>query len=113
MEGHNMSISEMKEQLAKLDQIKDDLSYLVGEVNDKTREIKYLDTPSNIYMAIETMAEKNGVDITYEVDAVREKVNQLESAIYELVTPFEDKAREAENAHDELECDIYDKVHCA
>lgn len=106
-----MSISEMKEQLAKLDQIKDDLSYLVSEVNDKTREIKYLDTPSNIYMAIETMAEKNGVDITYEVDAVREKVNQLESAIYELVTPFEDKAREAENAYDELEMEISDEEY--
>ena len=38
-----MSVSEMKLELAKLDKIKDDLSYLVGEVNDKTREIKYLE----------------------------------------------------------------------
>jgi|TARA_X000001036_G_C20188489_1_gene606465 hypothetical protein len=108
-----MSVSEMKLELAKLDKIKDDLSYLVGEVNDKTREIKYLDTPSNIYLAVEMLAEDNGVDISYEVDKVREKVNELESAIYELVTPFEDKAREAENAHDDLECEIYEEVHCA
>jgi hypothetical protein len=108
-----MSISEMKLELAKLDKIKDDLSFLVGEVNDKTREIKYDDTPMNIYIHVESLAEKHGVDITYEVDQVREKVNELESAIYELVTPFEDKAREAENAHDDLECEIYEEVHCA
>lgn len=108
-----MSISEMKIKLAKLDQNKDDLTYLVGEVNDKTRDIKYLDTPSDIYMAIEAMAEKNGVDVSYEVGKIREKVNELESAIYELVTPFEDKARDAEYAYDELEADIYEEVHCA
>jgi len=108
-----MQISEMKEKLTKLDKIKEDLGYLVGEVNEKTREIKYLDMPSNIYMAIETMAEDNGVDVSYEVDKVREKVNELESAIYALVDPFQDKARDAENSHDDLECDIYDMVHCA
>ena len=50
--------------------------------------------------------------MSYEVDQVRQAVNTLESAVYELVTPFEDKLRDVEMEHDDLECDIYEEVHC-
>ena len=103
-----MSVSEMKENLSKLEKRKFDLELLVSSVNDKTREIKYINTPSDIYIDIESKAEANGVDVSYEVDQVREAVNKLESAIYELVAPFEDKLRDVELEHDELEFDIED-----
>ena len=101
-----MSVSEMKQKLNKLEELKFELESVIGDVNNKTREIKYDDTPMNIYIHVESLAEKHGIDITYEVNSVREKVNQLESALYELVTPFEDKKWEVETKHDDLECDI-------
>ena len=101
----------MKTELAQLELHKDEMRYLVNRVNDKTRDIKYLDLPSEIYMAVEAMAEKNNVHVKYEVDKIREKVNELESAIYELVTPFEDKARDAENDYDDLDCAISDDMY--
>ena len=107
-----MSVSEMKEKLNKLEELKFELELLVSSVNDKTREIKYINTPSDIYIDIETKADANGIDVTYEVDQVRQAVNTLESAVYELVTPFEDKLRDVELEHDDLECDIYEEVHC-
>jgi DNA repair ATPase RecN len=103
-----MQLSEMKEKLEQLEKLKDDALHLVNQVNGKTRDIKYMDTPSEIYMAVESLAEDNGIDISYEVDAVREAVNKLESAIYNLVEPFEDKARDFELEYDELEWDIED-----
>ena len=105
-------INEMKQKLNKLEELKFELELLVSSVNDKTREIKYINTPSDIYIDIETKADANGIDVTYEVDQVRQAVNTLESAVYELVTPFEDKLRDIEIEHDDLECDIYEEVHC-
>ena len=106
-----MSVSEMKQKLNKLEELKFELELLVSSVNDKTREIKYLDTPSNIYIDIESKAEANGVDVSYEVDQVRQAVNTLESAVYELVAPFEDKLRDIENEHDDLEMEISDEEY--
>ena len=106
-----MSISKMKEKLESLENAKFDLEFLVNSVNDKTREIKYDNTPMDIYLHVEALAEKNGIDVSYEVDAIRQKVNDLESAIYELVAPFEDKKRDIENEHDELEMEISDEEY--
>lgn len=103
-----MDLKEMKEKLEQLEKLKDKADLLVSEVNDKTRDIKYMDMPSNIYIDVESLAEDNGIDVSYEVDAVREAVNKLESAIYNLVEPFEDRARDLETEYDELEWDIED-----
>ena len=101
-----MSVEEMKVELERLDALKWDLMSIVDNVNDKTREIKYDNTPMEIYMHVEHLAEKHGIDVKYEVDAIREKVNLLESAIYELVSPFESELRDAEYKHDDLEYEI-------
>ena len=101
-----MSVEKMKVELERLDALKWDLKSVVDSVNDKTREIKYDNTPMEIYMHVEQLAEKHGIDVKYEVDAIREKVNLLESAIYELVSPFESELRDAEYEHDDLEYEI-------
>ena len=41
---------------------------------------------------------------------VREKVNELESAIYDLVEPFEDALRDKDNEIDELEYELEEEV---
>ena len=41
-----------------------------------------------------------------KIKEVREAVNALESAIYDLVEPFEDALRTAECDYDELEMDM-------
>lgn len=100
--------------LSELEDLKWELEALVGRVNEKTREIKYMDTPSNIYMEVESWAEDNGIsedDMEWKVKEVREAVNALESAIYDLVEPFEDKLRSIENEHDELEMEIEDEKY--
>ena len=100
--------------LSELEDLKWELEALVGKVNEKTREIKYMDTPSNIYMEVESWAEDNGIsedDMEWKVKEVREAVNALESAIYDLVEPFEDKLRSIENEHDELEMEIEDEKY--
>lgn len=102
-----MDLKEMKERLEQLEKLKDKADLLVSEVNDKTRDIKYMDLNIDIDV-VETLAEDNGIDISYEVDAVREAINKLESAVYNLVEPFEDKARDFELEYDELEMDIED-----
>ena len=100
--------------LSELEDLKWDMEALVRRVNEKTRQIKYMDSPSEIYMKVESWAEENGIDsddMEWKVKEVREKVNELESAIYELVEPFEDKLRSIENEHDELEMDIEDEKY--
>ena len=92
-----------------LEDLKWDMEALIRRVNEKTRQIKYMDSPSEIYMKVESWAEENGIDsddMEWKVKEVREKVNELESAIYQLVEPFEDKLRDIENEHDELEWEI-------
>jgi len=97
--------------LSELEDLKWDMEALIRRVNEKTRQIKYMDTPSNIYMKVESWAEENGIDsddMEWKVKEVREKVNALESAIYELVEPFEDKLRDIENEYDEVDWEIYE-----
>ena len=97
--------------LSELEDLKWDMEALIRRVNEKTRQIKYMDTPSNIYMKVESWAEENGIDsddMEWKVKDVREAVNKLESAIYELVEPFEDKLRDIENEYDEVDWEIYE-----
>lgn len=101
-----MSIEEMKVELKRLDALKWDLQSVVESVNHTTRDIKYDNTPMEIYMHVEQLAEEHGIDVSYEVNTIREKVNLLESAIYELVSPFESELRDAEYQHDDLEYEI-------
>ena len=100
--------------LSELEDLKWDMEALIRRVNEKTRQIKYMDSPSEIYMKVESWAEENGIDsddMEWKVKDVREAVNKLESAIYELVEPFEDKLRDIENEYDELEMDIEDEKY--
>jgi len=100
--------------LSELEDLKWDMEALVRRVNEKTRQIKYMDSPSEIYMKVESWAEDNGIsedDMEWKVKEVREAVNALESAIYDLVEPFEDKLRSIENEHDELEMEIEDEKY--
>ena len=101
-----MSLEDMKKKESQLRQKGIALEFAVDIVNDKTREIKYDNTPMEIYLHVEQLAEKHGIDVTYEVNAIREKVNELESAIYELVTPFEDEVRHITWQADDLEYEI-------
>ena len=106
-----MNIENANKEINKLEDKSWDLELLISQVNDKTKEIKYNDVPSDIYLSIMTLAEEGGIEeseLEYKIDYVREKVNALESAIYELVEPFEDKKREIDNEKDEIECDISD-----
>jgi len=106
-----MNMNEMKVELERLESLKYDLKSLVSTVNNTTRDIKYNDAPMAIYTQIESLAEDNDIDISYEVAQVRNAVNDLESAIYDLVSPFEDKARDAENDFDDLDCTISDNIY--
>ena len=55
------------------------------------------------------MLEEYGIkedDLEWKIKEVRECVNKLESAIYDLVEPFEDKKRDIDNEKDEAEWDL-------
>ena len=101
----------------KLKELEDkawDLSLLVDKVNDITRDIKYNDVPSNIYIKVASLAEENGIseqEVEWKIDEVRSAVNALESAIYDLVEPFEDAKRDAEWKKDDLEMEIEDEKY--
>ena len=101
----------------KLKELEDkawDLSLLVDKVNDITRDIKYNDVPSNIYLKVQSLAEENGIseqEVEWKIDEVRSAVNALESAIYDLVEPFEDAKRDAEWKKDDLEMEIDDEKY--
>ena len=102
----SLSLSEKKIKLEVLDGKVFDLEYLVKDVNSVTKAIKYSDAHMDIIMKIEDMAEFHGIDIEDQVDDVRKAFNNLESTVYELVSPFEDKLREAENDRDDLDSEI-------
>ena len=101
----------------KLKELEDkawDLSLLVDKVNDITKDIKYNDVPSSIYLKVQSLAEENGIseqEVEWKIDEVRSAVNALESAIYDLVEPFEDAKRDAEWKKDDLEMEIEDEKY--
>lgn len=87
------------------------MDLIISNVNAVTKDIKYIDTPSNIYSQVQDIAENSGVDIDEledKIDEVRECVNKLESAIYDLVEPFEDAKRDIDNETNELEWELED-----
>ena len=101
----------------KLKELEDkawDLSLLVDKVNSITKDIKYNDVPSNIYLKVSSLAEENGIseqEVEWKIDEVRSAVNALESAIYDIVEPFEDAKRDAEWKKDDLEMEIEDEKY--
>ena len=100
------------EKLDKLVDEKWELESAVRKVNDETKVIKYDNIPSDIYIKVTNIAEDVGMDVSdssdleWKIKEVREAVNALESAIYNLVEPFEDELRTAECDYDELEMDL-------
>ena len=101
-----MSIAAVKKYSAK---------FLMNQVDAITRDIKYLDgndvSPGSIAMKVEELAEKNDIDVSYEVKMIRVKMHALESAVYELITPFQDEFRSAENDYDDLESEIEEELY--
>ena len=94
----------------KLENKKIKLQDLVGDVFEITRKIKYLDL-MNIDIDVQGIAEDNNINIKYEMKAVRQALNNLESAIYNLNQPFEDELKSIENKIDEINLDNdYDEV---
>ena len=100
---------------AKLDKLYDEkweLEAAVRKVNDETKVIKYNHVPSEIYMKVQSIAEDQGIDtsdssdLEWKIKEVREAVNALESAIYNLVEPFEDALRDKDNEIDDLEFEL-------
>ena len=89
-----MKIEELENKKIKLED-------LVGEVFEITRKIKYLDI-MNIDIEVQGIAEDNNININYELDKVREVLNNLESAFYNLNQPFEDELKSIENKIDEI-----------
>lgn len=96
----------------KLDALYDskyEMEAAIRRVNDETKTIKYMNTPQDIYLAVTRIAEDRGIDVDdysdleYNIKQVREAVNELESAIYQLVEPFEDALRDINNDIDEEE----------
>tara|TARA_Y100000593_G_scaffold82798_1_gene155802 strand:- start:4602 stop:4928 length:327 start_codon:yes stop_codon:yes gene_type:complete len=102
-------MSNLKEKIDVLENQSWDLDLVIGQVNNKTKEIKYNDVPMNIYIAIQNLAEENGIDeqeLEWKIDEVRKYVNKLESAVYDLVEPFEEKKRDIDNEKDDLEWEL-------
>ena len=110
----------LKTQIEKWEGIVDNIDSAIRNVNDETKVIKYNDVPSNIYLAVEGIADTLGQKLSLEksqelkkelewkINEVREAVNNLESAMYNLVEPFEDMKRDAENKKDDFEYELDD-----
>lgn len=96
----------MPSEIENLEAKMDWMELIIRKVTDKTNDIKYSDIPSNIYLEVQRLAEDTGIDLEElesKIDEIRECVNSLESAIYGLVEPFEDRKRDLDNEYDELE----------
>lgn len=94
----------------KLENKKIKLQDLVGDVFEITRKIKYLDL-MNIDIDVQGIAEDNNINIKYEMRDVRQALNNLEQAIYNLNQPFEDELKNIENKIDEINiANDYDEV---
>ena len=110
----------LKTQINKWEEIVDNIDSAVRKVNEETKVIKYNDVPSNIYLTVEGIADDLGLKLSLEksqelkkelewkISEVREAVNYLESAMYNLVEPFEDMKRDAENKKDDFEYELDD-----
>ena len=110
----------LKTQINKWEEIVDNIDSAVRKVNEETKVIKYNDVPSNIYLTVEGIADDLGLklsleksqelkkDLEWKINEVREAVNNLESAMYNLVEPFEDMKRDAENKKDYFEYELDD-----
>ena len=110
----------LKTQINKWEEIVDNIDSAVHKVNEETKVIKYNDVPSDIYLAVEGIADALGQKLSLEksqelkkelewkINEVREAVNNLESAMYNLVEPFEDMKRDAENKKDDFEYELDD-----
>lgn len=110
----------LKTQINKWEEIVDNIDSAVRKVNEETKVIKYNDVPSNIYLTVEGIADDLGLKLSLEksqelkkelewkINEVREAVNNLESAMYNLVEPFEDMKRDAEWKKDDFESDLDD-----
>ena len=108
----------LKTQINKWEEIVDNIDSAVRKVNEETKVIKYNDVPSNIYLTVEGIADDLGLKLSLEksqelkkelewkINEVREAVNNLESAMYNLVEPFEDMKRDAEWKKDDFESDL-------
>ena len=94
----------------KLENKKIKLQDLIGDVFEITRKIKYLDL-MNIDIDVQGIAEDNNINIKYEMRDVRQALNNLEQAIYNLNQPFEDELKSIDNKIDEINLDNdYDEV---
>ena len=94
------------ENLEAKKEARDWVRIIVRKVQDKTRDIKYNDIPSDIYLEVQRLAENTGIDqkeLEDKIEEIRDCVNSLESSIYELVEPFEDRKRDLDNEIYELE----------
>tara|TARA_B100000575_G_C22750038_1_gene447532 strand:- start:263 stop:562 length:300 start_codon:yes stop_codon:yes gene_type:complete len=89
-----MKIEELENKKIKLED-------LVGEVFEITRKIKYLDL-MNIDIEVQGIAEDNNINIKYELENVRQALNNLSESIYNLNNPFEDELKSIENKIDEI-----------
>ena len=109
---HNTE-EELLIEIDRLDNKSFDMECVIRDVNSETKAIKYDDIPMNIYIKIQSLAEANGIDekeLEWKIDEVRDAVNKLESAIYDLVEPFEDKKRDLDNEKDDLEFELEDRA---
>ena len=96
----------MTSDLENLEVQRDWVELITRKVTDKTNDIKYSVIPSDIYLEVQRLAEDTGIDLEElesKIDEIRECVNSLESAIYGLVEPFEDRKRDLDNEIYELE----------
>ena len=103
------SEEEIKAEIERLEPIADKLEFAQSEARDITKAIKYENTTSEIMIGLSGLADKLGIDekeLDYYERRVREAKMQLESAIYDLVEPFEDKKRDIDNEKDEAEWDL-------
>ena len=90
----------MTSDLENLEEKREWMEFTIRQVMDKTNDIKYSDIPSDIYLTVQRLAEDTGIDqkeLEYKIDEVRDCVNSLESAVYDLVEPFEDRKRDLDN----------------
>ena len=96
----------MPSDLENLEAKRDWIELTVRKVQDKTRDIKYNEIPSDIYLEVQRLAENTGIDqkeLEDKIEEIRDCVNSLESEIYGLVEPFEDRKRDLDNEIYELE----------